>query len=972
VTVALPPNHGRDEFDLHMPEDELMNLAHVPSVDVTVDDLLVNKTMTRALFKPDTATNSWVHTPEEYAHLLPYVTEDTILENTVVEQSQSVTLGWTNEYGEDQTAPVANRPFIYYPRVLGNMFIGDNETSTSEQVYETCAIPEKPVIVAAADCAPLGKEMICQLCTRAQLDALKTARPYPVNAINVVGDIAPQVVELAHKSDGVYRSDLSQMFLVVSAAFLESATEAQARPSTGFFAFPLEFNLQLTFGTDGKAITRAVSFDGIDVTDQVLMGDFLRMQLKVAEEEGTVHGLGLETYALDGGGVLLPVAPAQEAKPGLSDVDAFRVALFLPRRRYTFTDRVANDPVAESNLPENTSGLVNHAVAKLKPSSDILVAVNAPGFAQEFGFRESNELWGLHTSLTTIVPAEEQFPGVFTWEPVIGAGGLTPFYTEAVGVRHLAGFEVLGATEVATKIGRLTVNFPNQWHMIRARRTHRFTYQGAAANRHVKTSQGPDDDSNLRRGWHPNGAAENAGSVIVTEAAVSYIYMFFQSGTVNTVVGPPAMLQFGAGSYMVFSTGGEYNAATLALLTADGDAPRLEAYQSSSTNRVYLPGWDRPGPVFRPLVDIDPTLILNPAFRLGAERTMENGYLTSVVDPFFDHVIAGNQGNAIRDAINEVLTCDAIHMPTIENDRIYENLIGDKAIRRQCKGTIQLEEPLLTLRGASNFIPSHIFQKMDYYPPIIQDFKFQVESTKPFVKRENCTTIDKAVCIFKPTLNTNFKLGTYSKNTFRQEDKSLQRVDISLCDIQRFEVEFERTAGATYEVPFSTVRGPPQYVFVRVERQSTEMQAYSDYPIQITGLAIESVDQDVQSLSCMSEYRLQRATVRNSNIRADAEKNRRLVGGVLLSVEDLCRWTDFDFYQERDVLSGSFLIKEEQLRDWPNIASSIDARVQTLLKEQDIRVRVGFVYNDFKLEGEAGTMEFKYPPQRMSKLFMIK
>ena len=71
--------------------------------------------------------------------------------------------------------------------------------------------------------------MICQLCTRAQLDALKTARPYPVNAINVVGDIAPQVVELAFKSTGVYRSDLSQMFLVVSAAFLESATEAQAR-----------------------------------------------------------------------------------------------------------------------------------------------------------------------------------------------------------------------------------------------------------------------------------------------------------------------------------------------------------------------------------------------------------------------------------------------------------------------------------------------------------------------------------------------------------------------------------------------------------------------------------------------------------------------------------------------------------------------------------------------------------------------
>ena len=202
------------------------------------------------------------------------------------------------------------------------------------------------------------------------------------------------------------------------------------------------------------------------------------------------------------------------------------------------------------------------------------------------------------------------------------------------------------------------------------------------------------------------------------------------------------------------------------------------------------------------------------------------------------------------------------------------------------------------------------------------------------MKRENCTTIDKAVCIFKPTLNENFKLGTYSKNIFRQEDKSLQRVDISLCDIQQFEVGFTRFDTGSYTVPFATIRGPPAYIFIRVERQGEEMDAYSDYPIQIKGLAIASLDQDVQSLSCLSEYRLQRATVRNSNIRADAEKNRREIGGVLLSVEDLCRWSDFDFYQDQDVLSGSFVIREDQLRDWPeSVASSIDTRVQTLLKE---------------------------------------
>ncbi len=57
-------------------------------------------------------------------------------------------------------------------------------------------------------------------------------------------------------------------------------------------------------------------------------------------------------------------------------------------------------------------------------------------------------------------------------------------------------------------------------------------------------------------------------------------------------------------------------------------------------------------------------------------------------------------------------------------------------------------------------------------------------------------------------------------------------------------------------------------------------------------------------------------------------------------MDDLCRWTDFDFLQERDILNGTFMIKDEQLRDWPkSVASSIDTRVQTLLKQQPISVR---------------------------------
>jgi hypothetical protein len=420
---------------------------------------------------------------------------------------------------------------------------------------------------------------------------------------------------------------------------------------------------------------------------------------------------------------------------------------------------------------------------------------------------------------------------------------------------------------------------------------------------------------------------------------------------------------------------GSHNVRTEALITAQvAIAPtaarnrRQTEYKAGRKNRLYTPQYERPSRMMPDLIDFAPELV-DAADRVGPE-VMENGYLVPIQDSFFTYNHVEATAN-LADRITQVLTFDRVTFVTIPANLIYPNLVGDKPIRRLCRGTIQLEEPLLTVGGASTFVPSHIFSRLDELPPIIQDFRFQVESTREWIKKQDCMSVDGAIGIFKPQLNTNFKLGTYSKNTFRQQEKSLQTVDEKLVDVMLFTGTFDRSASGRYEVPFATLRGQPQYVFIRVERKGGLFDAFSKYPVQLKGLGIVSVDQDIKSVSCLDEYRVRRATVSNSNLRADAEQNRKDIGGILLSMDDFCKWTDFDFYTPQDVLEGAFVVTEEQIRDWPeSVGTTIDARTQTLIKDQPIEIRISFVYSDYRVKGESGTMKFEYPPFRMEKLLL--
>ena len=158
TTVMFPPNTGRDAlFDKYMPDEEKCAPVHAETVDITVDDLILNKSVTQALLKPKAATNAWVHSLREQAQILPYVTEDRIKQNCVVKQTKNVALtGWTDAAGVAATEPVANRDFLYYPMLFGKFLVGDaNET----QIFEKCAVPEMPVVpgVAGDQHRPHGK-----------------------------------------------------------------------------------------------------------------------------------------------------------------------------------------------------------------------------------------------------------------------------------------------------------------------------------------------------------------------------------------------------------------------------------------------------------------------------------------------------------------------------------------------------------------------------------------------------------------------------------------------------------------------------------------------------------------------------------------------------------------------------------------------------------------------------------------------
>jgi hypothetical protein len=310
----------------------------------------------------------------------------------------------------------------------------------------------------------------------------------------------------------------------------------------------------------------------------------------------------------------------------------------------------------------------------------------------------------------------------------------------------------------------------------------------------------------------------------------------------------------------------------------------------------------------------------------------------------------------------------------VTEEQVHEEIdaVGKVELRR-CRATeFSFEESLLTLAGTSIFQPSSIYPVVPEFPPIIQDFEFATAEFASYYRTDQFCKYSDLVGVFDPQPDVNYSLGTVSKNVFRQEDKSLQTINMRVPIFETFSEQFtpSTVADTRYVVPFSTVQGPPSWVFICVERVEQADSLYSRYPIQIKSLQLEVMSQDIKTFSTLSEFRLQEATKRNSNLRSDQRALALETGGILLSKEDFCRFVDFNFYTAQDSLEGAFVIRQQDLRFKPLgvIEDQLNAAVRTSLDGGDFRVVVQFVFDDHVLEGAAGSMRFRMPPVRMEKL----
>ena len=338
------------------------------------------------------------------------------------------------------------------------------------------------------------------------------------------------------------------------------------------------------------------------------------------------------------------------------------------------------------------------------------------------------------------------------------------------------------------------------------------------------------------------------------------------------------------------------------------------------------------------------------------------------ISDFIARLETFNATDIVQDQIGTIFDFESAHFVTITPSEFWEH---PAVLYVRSKGEVQLKEPLLTIGAPTWFRPSHIYPRLDTYPAILQNFDLSFDRTNIYRTTNNMPT--DIVAVLTPTLTDNScQLDTYSRNVFRQEDKSFQSIDVRVPFIQTFSTEFSTAERKEQVVQFDTMLGPPDYVFIRCEYVVTGNELFYEFQPRITKLKIRSVDQDLQSISCLSDYQLRAATRRNSNPRADLEDLERRTGAILLSKADFCQFVDFKMYQANDVLQGSFSVQTVDIDHYPVGAKDTrNAKEREYDERVQVRMIVQFIYQDHRLTGQAGTMRFKHDAARMGKFSLL-
>lgn len=273
-------------------------------------------------------------------------------------------------------------------------------------------------------------------------------------------------------------------------------------------------------------------------------------------------------------------------------------------------------------------------------------------------------------------------------------------------------------------------------------------------------------------------------------------------------------------------------------------------------------------------------------------------------------------------------------------------------------------EILLDFNGMSACRPHAIFPTVDFYSAFIQDFHIFCRF-KPMFKAAGILPDHPLITMeLTPETSNPTELIISSHDGFDQTTKELQKADQQTPLMERYRNTFS-SGGEGYTlddarrqkhyVEFETNRGPPEYVFVKLERDVTPGAIFTTNQPRIKQLSLELFNQDVTSLSVLDETSLYHAVRRNSNYRADTAYNIEQDGAVLLTKVDFGNWARWNNRLFVDNFRGRMTVLYDASSRDRTLPSALDLE----LSLQPVTATLVFVYEKYGLVGTAHNNRFR-------------
>jgi hypothetical protein len=308
--------------------------------------------------------------------------------------------------------------------------------------------------------------------------------------------------------------------------------------------------------------------------------------------------------------------------------------------------------------------------------------------------------------------------------------------------------------------------------------------------------------------------------------------------------------------------------------------------------------------------------------------------------------------------LNE-FTTGTVELISLNPAHLAQDQVPKNIRRRASVKGLELRENLFSIGGLTQFRPSAIYDSIPEFPPLIQDFDLNLQS-RSLQKYKGFSKSVSDQMVLELTPQTQYQLQLRSKNTFDQNNKSIQSCNLRIPKVLVFQKTFKVVENGEYVIPFLTSKGPPSKVFIHIERVSEPGKPYDKYPPIIKTVQLRVINQNVESVSTHDEYQINEITRRNSNVRTNVRQNRENVGGVLFGLDDLCNWVDFDVFNTQwDTFKGDFVVNELGISsNDERVVDILSAQERAVIQTQDRTIRVLFIYENYSLKGAAGNMRF--------------